>query len=441
MSGLAEVLLNLGFRITGSDIKESEITRNLSVKGAICYIGHSFQNITGADVVVVSSAIGKGNVEIEAAKAAKIPIIPRAEMLAELMRMKQGIAIAGTHGKTTTTSLISHMMSISGFDPTVVIGGRVNSLGSNAKLGRGEYLVAEADESDGSFLKLNPTLAVVTTLDEEHLDYYADLDHIKETFLIFINKIPFYGLAVLCLDQKNIRDIVPRIEKRYLSYGLCVNADLKANEIKLDRFQSSFRINYRQEDLGQFHLNMPGIHNICNSLAALGIGLELGIDLGVIRKALDEFSGIQRRFQLKGYVDDIMVIDDYGHHPAEIRASLRAAKDGWPNNRLIILFQPHRYTRTRALLQEFGESFDLADTVIVTKIYSAGEQAIPGIRGELLAEELFNRGHKNSLFISDDEDILTFLNHNLKAHDILITLGAGDVHKIGESFLSRGITK
>lgn len=441
MSGLAEVLLNLGFRITGSDIKESEITRNLSVKGAICYIGHSFQNITGADVVVVSSAIGKGNVEIEAAKAAKIPIIPRAEMLAELMRMKQGIAIAGTHGKTTTTSLISHMMSISGFDPTVVIGGRVNSLGSNAKLGRGEYLVAEADESDGSFLKLNPTLAVVTTLDEEHLDYYADLDHIKETFLIFINKIPFYGLAVLCLDQKNIRDIVPRIEKRYLSYGLCVNADLKANEIKLDRFQSSFRINYRQEDLGQFHLNMPGIHNICNSLAALGIGLELGIDLGVIRKALDEFSGIQRRFQLKGYVDDIMVIDDYGHHPAEIRASLRAAKDGWPNNRLIILFQPHRYTRTRALLQEFGESFDLADTVIVTKIYSAGEQAIPGIRGELLAEELFNRGHKNSLFISDDEDILTFLNHNLKAHDILITLGAGDVYKIGESFLSRGITK
>lgn len=441
MSGIAEVLLNLGFTVTGSDIKESEITRNLSNKGAICHIGHSFQNVEGADVVVVSSAIGTENVEIKAAKAGKIPVIPRAEMLAELMRMKHGIAIAGTHGKTTTTSLISHMMSLAGFDPTVVIGGKVNSLGTNAKLGKGEYLVAEADESDGSFLKLNPTLAVVTTLDEEHLDYYKDLAHIKQTFLTFINKIPFYGLAVLCMDQKNIADLLPRIEKRYLSYGFSLEADLQAKEVHLKRFESFFRVLYRNTELGQFHLNIPGIHNISNALAAIAVGLELDIDPGFIRKALEEFSGIQRRFQLKGQVDEIMVIDDYGHHPAEIRASLQAAKDGWPEKRLIVVFQPHRYTRTKALLQEFSRSFDLADFVIVTRIYSAGEQPIPGIRAELLVNELQRHGHKKSFFLADDEAILPFLDNNLRANDILITLGAGDIYRIGESFLSRGISK
>jgi UDP-N-acetylmuramate--alanine ligase len=434
MSGIAEVLHNMGHLVTGSDIKSSETTRHLEGLGIRVAIGHHPEHVQGADVVVRSSAVGLENPEIVAARQQLIPVIPRAEMLAELMRLKYGVAVAGTHGKTTTTSMVATVLTKGGLDPTVVIGGRLGSLGANAKLGRGDFLVAEADESDGSFLKLSPSIAVVTTIDAEHLDYYRDLEHIQETFLQFINKVPFYGLAVLCLDQENIQALLPRVEKRFITYGLRSQADITAKEITLQGMGSEFVLVSRHESLGKFRLRVPGIHNVSNALAAVTVGLDLEIDLEAIREALEEFTGVDRRFQIKGEVRGVLVVDDYAHHPAEIQATLNAAKDGF-GRRVVAIFQPHRYTRTTLLLREFLTAFYQADVLVVTEIHAAGEPIIPGVSGRQIAEGALQHGHRNVTFIPDKEAIPGLLLPELQPGDMVITMGAGDVWKVGEELL------
>lgn len=436
MSGIAEVLLNLGYKVSGSDMNLSDTTKHLKDIGAIIYKGHAASNIAGADVVVISSAVSQENEEVKAAKKLLIPVIPRAEMLAELMRLKYGVAVAGAHGKTTTTSIIATVLARGNIDPTVVIGGKLNSFGTNAKLGQGDFLLAEADESDGSFLKLSPTIAVVTTIDEEHLDYYKNLDAIKKAFLSFVNKVPFYGLAVLCLDDKNIQDIIPSVEKRYVTYGFSAQADFAAKDIELKGFESSFKVINRGKDLGRFMLKMPGLHNVYNALAAVAVGLELEIDIDAIKKAFAEFSGVQRRFQVKGEINGIMVVDDYGHHPAEIKATLAAAKSGW-DKRTIVIFQPHRYTRTKDLMKDFATAFYQADVLILTDIYAAGETPIEGVTGEGLYETIKGHGHKEVMFIKNKNEIPDYVLKMLKKDDIVITLGAGDVWKIGGEIVER----
>ncbi len=436
MSGIAEVLLNLGYKVSGSDMRESDTTERLRSLGAEISIGHRAGNLTAPHVVVISSAVKSDNVEVIAAREQQVPVIPRAEMLAELMRLKYGVAIAGAHGKTTTTSMVATVLAAGGIDPTVVIGGKLNSLGSNAKLGQGEFLVAEADESDGSFLKLSPTIAVVTTIDAEHLDYYRDLDEIKAAFLAFINKVPFYGVAVLCLDQPHIQALIPMVEKRYLTYGTSSQADYQAKDVSLKPLGSRFKVLHHDKDLGWFELSVPGVHNISNSLAAVVVARELDIDIEVVRKALKEFSGVQRRFQIKGETNGIIVVDDYGHHPTEVRATLAAAAAGL-ERRVVVVFQPHRYTRTQHLLEEFFTAFNQADKLIVTDIYAAGEKPIPGITGQALYEVIKKHGHKDVTYIADKGMIADHLMTVLKKGDLLITLGAGDVLKIGEQVLEK----
>ncbi len=436
MSGIAEVLLNLGYRVSGSDLKESDITERLRTLGGEIYIGHRSENITAPHVVVISSAVKSDNMEVVAAREKQVPVIPRAEMLAELMRLKYGIAIAGAHGKTTTTSMVSTVLAAGGIDPTVVIGGKLNSLGTNAKLGQGEFLVAEADESDGSFLKLSPTIAVVTTIDAEHLDYYKDIDEIKDAFLAFINKVPFYGVAILCLDQPHIQELIPSIQKRYQTYGMSTQADYQARDISLRSLGSTFKVLHHNQDLGMFELSVPGVHNINNSLAAIAVARELEIDFEVIRKALREFSGVQRRFQVKGEAKGIIVVDDYGHHPTEVKATLAAAVSGM-ERRVVVVFQPHRYTRTRHLLEEFFTAFNQADKLIVMDIYAAGEKPIPGVSGEVLYEGIKKHGHKDVTYLPDKEKIADYMVGVLKKGDLMITLGAGDVWKIGEHVMEK----
>jgi len=436
MSGIAEVLHNMGYLVTGSDLKSSETTRHLEELGIHVAIGHRPEHVQGADVVVRSSAVGLENPEVVAARQQLIPVIPRAEMLAELMRLKYGVAVAGTHGKTTTTSMVATVLTKGGLDPTVVIGGRLGSLGANAKLGRGDFLVAEADESDGSFLRLSPSIAVVTTIDAEHLDYYRDLEDIREAFLHFINKVPFYGLAVLCLDQENIQALLPRVEKRFITYGLRSQADITAKEIHLQGMGSEFTLVLRHESLGKFRLRVPGIHNVSNALAAVAVGLDLDIGLEAIREALEEFTGVDRRFQIKGEVRGVLVVDDYAHHPAEIQATLNAAKDGF-GRRVVAIFQPHRYTRTKFLLQEFWTAFYQADLLVVTEIYAAGEPIIPGVSGRQIAEGALQHGHRNVTFIPDKEATPEFLFPELQPGDMVITMGAGDIWKVGEELLRR----
>ncbi len=432
MSGIAEVLLNLGYRVSGSDMKESDSTERLRKLGGEIAIGHCAENIASPHVVVISSAVKNDNVEVVAAREKQVPVIPRAEMLAELMRLKYGVAIAGAHGKTTTTSMVATVLGAGGIDPTVVIGGRLNSLGgSNAKLGQGEFMVAEADESDGSFLKLSPTIAVVTTIDEEHLDYYKDIAEIKDAFLTFINKVPFYGVAVLCLDQPHIQALIPLVQKRYQTYGLSSQADYQAKEVALKPLGSRFKVFHLGQDLGWFELSVPGVHNINNSLAAIAVARELEVELETIRKALKEFAGVQRRFQIKGEVNGIIVVDDYGHHPTEVRATLAAAAAGL-ERRVVVVFQPHRYTRTQHLLQDFFTAFNQADKLIVMEIYAAGEKPIPGVTGQALFEGIKKYGHKDVTFIPDRDKIVPHLMEQLKRGDLLITLGAGDVWKLGE---------
>ena len=436
MSGIAEVLLNLGYHVSGSDMKESEVTRRLQTLGCEIFFGHRKENVKDADVVVVSSAIRKGNPEVEVAEQRLIPVIPRAEMLAELMRMKVGVAIAGTHGKTTTTSLIATVLAAGGLDPTVVIGGRLNSLGSNARLGQGDFLVAEADESDGSFVTLMPTIAVVTNIDPEHLDYYRGIEEIKEAFLQFVNKIPFFGLAVLCLDHPNIQSLIPRLKKRFTTYGLTTQADFQAKEIVFERLSTSFDVLHQRKEVGRLKIQMPGLHNVYNSLATVATAYELDIPFRTVQEALREFGGIQRRFQIKGEKQGVLVVDDYGHHPVEIMATLRAARTGW-ERRIVVVFQPHRYTRTQALFQDFLTAFNDADVLVLADIYPAGEDRIEGVEAKRLYEGIRDHGHRDVTYLSEKKEIVEYLLRAVKSGDLVITLGAGDIWQVSEELVKR----
>ncbi len=436
MSGIAELLLNLGYRVSGSDMKKAEITEHLSSIGASVNYGHDKKFITDVDVVVVSSAIKQNNPEVLYAREKNIPVIPRAEMLAELMRLKYGIAVAGAHGKTTTTSLVAAVLEHGNIDPTVVIGGKLNKTNSSAFLGSGEFLVAEADESDGSFLKLPPTIAVVTNIDCEHMDFYHDMEKIKETFLEFLNKVPFYGLSIICLDDENIQSIIPKMEKRIMTYGCAAQADLQARDIIFEGFKTKFNVFYHENKMGAVSLHLPGIHNVYNALAAIGVGLELNLDFKVIKNALLEFKGIQRRFQLRASKHGISWIDDYAHHPTEIKMTLRAVKEIFPK-RIVVLFQPHRYSRTRDLFEDFMTAFYDADVLIVTEIYPAGEAPIEGINSNRFYNGLRQYGHKDVAFISDLKAAEQHLLKHLKEGDIFLTLGAGDIWQSGENIMNK----
>jgi len=437
MSGIAELLLNLGYRVSGSDLRESRITRRLAELGGRIAIGHDRRWIDGADVVVISSAVRPDNPEVMAAHEACIPVIPRAEMLAELMRLKiNGIAVAGSHGKTSTTSMAGTLLAEAGLDPTVVIGGQVNSFGSNAKLGAGDFLVAEADESDGSFLKLSPVLEIVTNIDLEHVDHYPDLEAVKAAFLEFINRIPFYGAAILCLDDPNITALLPQIRKRTITYGLSSQADVQARAITARGFISRFEVWRRGERLGTLTLSVPGRHNVYNALAVVALGLELDIPFAVIVRALGNYSGVQRRLQVKGEVDGITVIDDYGHHPTEIRATLAALRGAWPQRRLVVLFQPHRYSRTAGLLPEFCHAFHDADLLLLSDIYAAGEEPIASVAGDALAQALRRHGQKGVEYVPELGQLPAAVAARLGRGDVVLTLGAGNIWRIGEQILA-----
>jgi UDP-N-acetylmuramate--alanine ligase len=449
MSGIAEVLFNLGYDVTGSDIKDSETTRRLRELGIKVYIGHEAENIDDAHVVVVSSAVSDKNPEIVEAKRRLIPVIPRAEMLAELARLKYGILVAGAHGKTTTTSLISTILAHAGFDPTIIIGGRLKATGNNARLGQGEFLVAEADESDGSFLKLSPTIAVATNIDREHLDFFRSIDALKEAFVSFLNKIPFYGVSILCIENEHLRELLPSLHRRYITYGFRSEAEISAKNIRKGFMSISFEATYKGTDIGDFDLPLLGEHNVLNSLAAIGVALKLRIDIPVIKEALKKFGGIQRRFEFKGEAEEIRVFDDYGHHPTEIKATLKAAKEGiyirsqespfsiQEAGRLFVLFQPHRYTRTRDLMDEFATSFRDADFLILLDVYSAGERPIEGISSATLLEKITKNGRNNALFVKNKDEAINHIISNMRKGDLLLTLGAGDVWKIGDEILRR----
>jgi UDP-N-acetylmuramate--alanine ligase len=437
MSGIAEVLLTLGYRVTGSDLRRGEAIERLERLGAKVFIGHQPANVEGAHVVVYSSAVARDNVEVQVARQRGIPVIPRAEMLAELMRLKYGIAIAGTHGKTTTTSMVAAVLRAGGFDPTVVVGGRIQGLGSNARLGQGDFLVAEADESDGSFLKLSPTIAVVTTVDAEHLDHWGDLEAIRAGFLQFVNKVPFYGCAVLCLDDANIQQMIPQVEKRVVTYGLESGVDLTARRVEFSGLRSHFEVVQRGHVLGPVALQVPGRHNVLNALAAAAVGLDLEMPFETIQSALGAFAGVQRRFQIRGEAQGVLIVDDYGHHPAEIRATLAAAKAGF-DRRVITVFQPHRYTRTQHLAREFVTAFYQSDILVVMDIYPAGEPPIAGVHARTLAEGIAAHGHREVRYMDNDrEGIVQYLCESTRSGDLVLTLGAGDVGQIGAEFLAR----
>lgn len=440
MSGIAEVLLTLGYKVSGSDLQASDTTRRLEELGGKIFIGHQEANVGEAQVVVISSAVSPQNPEVTAAKSRQIPVIPRAEMLAELMRLKFGVAIAGAHGKTTTTSMVANVLAQGGLDPTMVIGGKVNALGSHARLGRGDLLVAEADESDGSFLRLSPTIVAVTNLDREHLDHYGTMDRLMDAFVEFVNKVPFYGLAVVCADDERLRSLFPRIVKRYYTYGLREqdgwSPDFKATEINVKQWGAEFRAHFRGRNLGPFRLAVPGIHNVSNALAAIAVGIELDVPVDLIRKGLAAFTGVERRFHLRGEAGGVMVVDDYGHHPTEIKAVLTAAKQGW-DRRLVVLFQPHRYSRSRDLMEEFIHAFDQADLLFLTEIYAAGEQPIPGVSGTKLAETVRSGGHPAVTFVEQKQHLPDQVLPYLKPGDLVITLGAGDIWKAGTGLLAR----
>ncbi len=436
MSGIAELLLNLGYRVSGSDLRDNAITRRLQELGGMVHRGHRAEWIEGADVVVVSTAVRDDNPEVVEARRRMIPVIPRAAMLAELMRLKSyPIAIAGSHGKTSTTSMVGAVLAGAGLDPTVVIGGQVNSLGSNAQLGSGDFLVAEADESDGSFLHLSPVLEVVTNIDREHLDYYRDLDQIRDLFMQFIAKIPFWGAAILCLDDANIAGMLPGIEKRIITYGLTSQADIHARRVRYEGLTSIFDVAIHNAPLGTVRLPAPGRHNVQNALAAIAVGLELDIPFATIAEALEQYGGVQRRQQVKGTVNNITVVDDYGHHPTEIRATLEAIRQAWPDRRLVVLFQPHRYSRTRALFQEFCTAFHAADLLYLTDIYAASETPIAGVDGAALARGIGEHGHRHVTHVADVMDLPARVAPDLEPGDVVLTLGAGNINRIGDRML------
>jgi len=440
MSGIAEVLLNLGYRITGSDLGQTDITQRLASLGAVIFKGHHEDHLGGADVVVTSTAVKSDNPEVLAAHRRNIPVIPRAEMLAELLKMKFSIAVSGSHGKTTTTSMISTVLGQGGLDPTMVIGGKLASIGSNAKMGDGEIIVAEADESDGSFLKLGPCIAVITNIDREHLDYYRDIDEIKAAFLQFANIVPFYGSTVLCLDDRHVREILPEIKRKTITYGLTSSADYRAADVSLRGASSSFSVLHREECLGTAVLHVPGMFNVFNALATIAVAREIDMDFQTIVNGLQTFTGVHRRLEVKGTVGGVTVVDDYGHHPTEIRETLAAARTVWPG-RLIVVFQPHRYTRTRALFEEFTGAFPDADLLVITDIYAASEAPIAGIHSENLAAAIRAHRQREVFYVPDFEAITEKLLSLARPGDVIITQGAGTVWKIGEDYLKKAAAK
>jgi UDP-N-acetylmuramate--alanine ligase len=432
MNGIAQVLVNLGYRVSGSDLKESPTTRRLAEQGAVIRVGHAAENVAGADAVVISSAVRGDNPEVVAARAQRIPVVPRAEMLAELMRFRFGIAVAGTHGKTTTTSLVASILSEAGLDPTFVIGGRLNSAGSSARLGQGEYLVAEADESDASFLYLQPMMAIVTNVDADHMATYGgDFDRLRRTFVEFLHHLPFYGLAVLCVDDPEVRGLLPEVTRAVLSYGTTADADLRAVDIRRDGLQTHFTAVGR-DGLGiDVTLNLPGRHNVLNALAAIAVARELGVEAPAIQRALRGFQGIGRRFQVAGRCQrpdgEILLVDDYGHHPREIAATIDAVRDGWPERRLVLAFQPHRYTRTRDLLDDFAQVLSSADVLVLCDVYPAGEAPIAGADGRALSRAVRARGLVDPVFVATVDGLDDTLGHLVRGGDIVVTMGAGDI--------------
>jgi UDP-N-acetylmuramate--alanine ligase len=434
MSGIAEVLLNQGFQITGSDLQDSDIIAHLRTLGADVKIGHHADNVSDAQVVVYSSAVKPTNVEYKETQRLRIPIIPRAEMLSELMRIKYGIAIAGTHGKTTTTSMVASILTEANLDPTFIVGGRVKSLKTNAKLGSGEFLIAEADEYDRSFLRLTPTIAVITSLETEHLDTYGNLEEIRQAFLQFTDKIPFYGSIVLCSDELNVASLIPELQRPVITYGLEENVDIRAFNLEFYETQSSFDVTVHGEDRGNVTLNQPGLHNVRNALAAIGVAEELKIKFKYIRRGLNNFNGVERRFEIKGIFDDIMVVDDYAHHPTEVSATLAAAKNGW-DRRIIAVFQPHLYSRTRDFAAAFGESFAAADVLIVTGIYGSREDPIEGITGQLIVDAAVKAGQSEAHYHPNLDELAEFVSELAQPGDMIITLGAGNIWTVAKSLV------
>lgn len=436
MSGIAEVLLNLGYNVSGSDLALSDITQRLEALGARIYKGHDARNVGQADVVVTSTAVRRDNPEVLEAHRRGIPVIPRAEMLAELLKMKFSIAVSGSHGKTTTTSMIATVLATGGLDPTMVIGGKLLSIGSNARLGGGELIVAEADESDGSFLKLSPHIAVITNIDREHLDFYRGIEDIREAFLKFANSVPFYGCTVACADDSNVLCILPEVKRRVVTYGI-ENGDYRARDIQFLGRSSLFTVYRQGTALGQVEINVPGGFNVCNALAAIAVGHELDMDFGDIKEGLRQFSGVHRRLEIKGEVNGVTVVDDYGHHPTEIYETLAAARMMWDRRRMIVVFQPHRYTRTKALFDEFTKAFPAADVLIITEIYAASEDPIPGVSGEALFVALKEKNQGEVYYIASLDDVVDFLLKVVRPTDVVITQGAGSVWKVGEALLKR----
>lgn len=433
MSGIAELLLSLGYRVSGSDLKRSAVTDRLAGLGATIYEGHRASNVEGAAALVASSAVNAANPEVAEARRRGIPVIPRGEMLAELMRLKYGVAVAGSHGKTTTTSMIAAVMSAAGFDPTIAVGGRVDAIGSNARLGRGDFMVVEADESDGSFLKLAPIVAVITNIDREHLDHYRDLEQIRQAYVEFANKVPFYGAAVMCADDANIQAVLPLITGRVIRYGTVPGCDLTASAISHHGFGSRFEI----AQLGQFTLGVPGRHNVLNAMAAIAVGLHLEASVERIREALAAYGGVDRRFQVRGRVRGVTVIDDYGHHPTEVVATLAAAKDAAQGGRVLVAFQPHRYSRTCLLLDEFSRAFTDADQLWITDIYAAGEAPIEGVSGQALAAAVAAAGHPNVRYAASFDSLVEELAAEAREGDLILALGAGHINQICEKMILR----
>jgi UDP-N-acetylmuramate--alanine ligase len=436
MSGIAEVLLTLGYSVSGSDTKPSAITERLQDLGAKIYEGHQAGNVEGAHVLVVSSAVKSDNPEVVEAHKRKIPVIPRAEMLAELMRLKYGIAVAGAHGKTTTTSMVASVLAAAHLDPTFVIGGRVNQVGTTARLGKGDFFVVEADESDRSFLLLAPVVAVVTTIDREHLDQYTSLEDIQDAFTEFVNSVPFYGSVILCLDEPNVQAIIPGVKRPIITYGVSSQADVVISDVKLQGLGSEFRLTYKGDDLGVFQLpHPPGMHNVRNAAAAAAVALYLNVPAELIREGLAKFAGVGRRFDIKGVVNDVTVIDDYGHHPAEIRATLEAAR-GCKFNRLLVVFQPHRYTRTQHLWDDFSRAFNLADVLVLADIYAASEPPIPGVTSEALAKAIREAGHKNVFYFRSMQEGIKHLLSEARPGDAIMTIGAGSISRASSEILA-----
>jgi len=435
MSGIAEVLAGMGYAITGSDLTKSSVTKHLEKLGCVVHIGHRASNAKGTQVVVISSAVKPDNIEVLTAVENNIPVIQRAEMLAELMRLKYGIAIAGSHGKTTTTSMVSQILSSAGCDPTMVIGGQFKNIATGGHKGSGDFLVAEADESDASFLKLLPTVVAVTNIDDDHMNFYGNMDNLKQTFVDFINSTPFYGTAFLCMDDENIAEILPQLRKRYFTYGFSEKADYRIKLLSREYFDTSYSITFKGKNLGSLTVPAPGLHNVLNSAAAACICFNLGISMTKIRKALKTYMGVSRRFDVKGIKNDVIVIDDYAHHPTEIAMTVKTARETWPERRIVVLFQPHRYTRTKEQAWQLGRSFSRADAVCLLPIYSAGEKKIPGITSQLIWENI-PRNIRKRMF-SSLEEASEILPSMLNKSDIFITIGAGDVYKAGENVLKK----